>query len=64
MREEGLAAKRPNAKPRRYSPYGGEVSEHPGNKVLRDFRSALPNRLRPTDVTQFSISAGKAYLTR
>lgn len=63
MREEGLAAKGPNAKPRRYSSYGGEVSEHPGNKVLRDFRSALPNRLWLTDVTQFSILAGKVYLS-
>lgn len=63
MREEGLAAKRSNVKPRRYSSYGGEVSEHPGNKVLRDFRSALPNRLWLTDVTQFSIPAGKVYLS-
>lgn len=63
MREEGLAAKRSNARPKRYSSYGGEISEHPGNKVLRNFRSALPNRLWLTDVTQFSIPAGKVYLS-
>ena len=45
MREERLAAKRSNAKPKRYSSYGGEVSERPRNKILRNFRSALPNRL-------------------
>lgn len=63
MREEGLVAERSNARPKRYSSYGGEISEHPGNKVLRNFRSALPNRLWLTDVTQLSIPAGKVYLS-
>ena len=61
MREEGLAAKRSNASPKRHSSYGGEVSGHPGNEVLRDFGSALPDRLRLTDVAQLSIPAGEAY---
>ena len=61
MREEGLAAKRSNASPKRHSSYGGEVSGHPGNEVLRDFRPALPDGLWLTDVAQFSIPAGEVY---
>ena len=64
MREERLAAKRSNAKPKRYSSYGSEASEHPGNRVLRNFRSALPSRLWLADVTQFSIPASKVHLSQ
>lgn len=62
MREEGLQPRRPKAK-RGWSSYRGEASEHPGNKAGRDFRSASPNFLRPTDATRLSIPAGKACLS-
>jgi putative transposase len=61
--EEGLVA-RGRTKPKRgYSSYEGEVSEHPGNMVGQDFAAGLPNFLWLTDVTQFSIPAGKLYLS-
>jgi transposase InsO family protein/transposase-like protein len=63
MREEGLVARGSKRKKRHYSSYKGELSEHPGNKVNRDFRFALPNFLWLTDVTQFSIPAGTVYLS-
>ena len=46
-----------------YCSYKGEISGHPGNKVGHNFLAALPNRLWPTDVTMFSIPAGKLYLS-
>ena len=46
-----------------YCSYKGEISEHPGNKVGHNFLVALPNRLWLTDVTMFSIPAGKLYLS-
>ena len=62
MREERLVAR--GCKRRRgYSSYKGEISQHPGNKVRRDFRAGLPNFLWLTDVTQFAIPAGKVYLS-
>lgn len=63
MAEEGLEA-RGRTKPKRgYSSYAGEVSEHPGDKVRQGFAAGLPNFLWLTDVTQFSIPAGKLYLS-
>jgi putative transposase len=63
MEEEGLVA-RGKVRPKRgYSSYIGEVSEHPGNVVRQDFGAGLPNFLWLTDVTQFSIPAGKLYLS-
>lgn len=63
MAEERLEA-RGKAKPKRgHGSYEGEVSEHPGNKVGQDFEAGLPNFLWLTDVTQFSIPAGKLYLS-
>ena len=55
-------------KKRRCSSYEGEISEAPEN-LLRDergrhhFRSNKPNELWITDVTEFRIPAGKAYLS-
>ena len=63
MREEGLVARGAPRPRRTYSSYAGEVSEHPGNRVGRDFAAGLPNFLWLTDVTQFSIPAGKLYLS-
>lgn len=67
MRDGGLVACAARKK-RRYSSYEGEISEAPEN-LLRDergrhhFRSNKPNELWITDVTEFRIPAGKAYLS-
>ena len=67
MGEEGLVARAAKRK-RRYSSYGGEISEAPPN-LLRDergkhrFRADGPNELWVTDVTEFRIPAGKVYLS-
>ena len=46
-----------------YSSYKGEVSEHPGNHVSRDFTAESPNRLWLTDVTQFALPGFRCYLS-
>ena len=50
-------------KKRRYSSYKGEIGDVPRNLVARAFRADAPNKLWLTDVTQFQIPAGKAYLS-
>lgn len=50
-------------KRRRYSSYKGEIGDAPDNLVDRNFHASAPNRLWLTDVTQFSIPAGKVYLS-
>lgn len=67
MGDEGLVACAARKK-RRYSSYEGEISEAPEN-LLRDergkhhFHADKPNELWITDVTEFRIPAGKAYLS-
>lgn len=61
MAEEGLKACRP--KKRRYSSYKGEITDAPENLVERDFHADAPNALWLTDITEFSIPAGKVYLS-
>lgn len=67
MGDEGLVACAARKK-RRYSSYEGEISEAPEN-LLRDdrgkhhFRSNKPNELWITDMTEFRIPAGEAYLS-
>lgn len=67
MRDEGSLACAARKK-RRYSSCEGEISEAPAN-LLRDdrgrhhFRSNKPNELWITEVTEFRIPAGKAYLS-
>lgn len=63
MAEEGLEARGRTKPRRRCSSYAGEVTEHPGNKVRRDFAAGFPNFLWLTDVTQFSVPAGKPCLS-
>ena len=62
MAEEGCVVTYAR-KRRRYNSYKGEIGDAPGNVVARDFRADAPNRLWLTDVTQFRIPAGKAYLS-
>lgn len=40
-----------------------EISDTPDNIVKRDFHAAAPNQLWLTDITEFSIPAGKVYLS-
>ena len=62
MREEGLSVAYA-VRARAYSSYKGEISEHPGNKVARDFHADAPNGLWLTDITQFSLPSFKCYLS-
>lgn len=62
MGEEGLIAKGRKRR-RRYSSYAGEISAAPPNLVNRDFHADAPNRLWLTDITEFSLPAGKVYLS-
>ena len=48
---------------KRYSSYKGEPAKAPKNLADRDFHAEAPNRLWVTDLTEFSIPAGKAYLS-
>ena len=48
---------------KRYSSYKGELTKAPKNLVNRDFHAERPNMLWVTDLTEFSIPAGKAYLS-
>lgn len=48
---------------KRYSSYKGEIGGAPANLVNRDFHATAPNRLWGTDITEFSIPAGKVYLS-
>ena len=62
MAEEGcVVAYAKNRK--RYSSYKGEIGDAPDNLVDRDFHADAPNKLWITDITQFSIPAGKVYLS-
>lgn len=58
MAEEDLHARRPRK--RRCSSYKGEISNAPENLVNRDFRADAPSILWLTDITEFSIPAGKS----
>lgn len=46
-----------------YSSYKGEIAYAPENLAKRDFAAGLPNFLWLTDITEFAIPAGKAYLS-
>lgn len=61
MKEDDLTVKA--KKRRRYNSYLGEISSAVPNLVNRDFHSDQPNRKWLTDITEFSIKAGKVYLS-
>lgn len=64
MREEGLEVVYNKRRARGYSSYAGEVSKAPENLVNRRFRADEPNRLWPTDITEFRLPGGeKVYLS-
>lgn len=47
---------------RKYSLYKGEISPEVDNLIQRDFSAERPNEKWLTDITEFSIPAGKVYL--
>lgn len=61
MRENNLIVKVRKAK--KYSSYKGEISDPAENIINRDFHSDKPNDKVLTDITEFSIPAGKVYLS-
>jgi transposase InsO family protein/transposase-like protein len=61
MREEQLII--PSVRTKKYNSYAGEVSPGVENLVNRDFSATVPNSKWLTDITEFSISAGKVYLS-
>jgi len=61
MAEEGLTVAR--TRRRAYSSYRGEISAPVDNVVERDFHADAPNTKWLTDITEFQLPAGKAYLS-
>ncbi|MCF0230406.1 MAG: IS3 family transposase, partial [Parasporobacterium sp.] len=61
MSEEGLAVRRQRRK--RYNSYQGEMTPAVPNLLQRDFHADSPNKKWLTDITEFSIPAGKIYLS-
>jgi transposase InsO family protein/transposase-like protein len=62
MAQEGLVVITVK-KQRKYSSYKGEISPEVENIVKRDFHADAPNTKWLTDLTEFHIPAGKAYLS-
>lgn len=48
---------------RKYNSYQGEITPAPKNLLERDFHADTPNSKWLTDITEFHIPAGKAYLS-
>lgn len=61
MRENGLRVKGKNGK--KYCSYKGEISPEVPNVIQRNFKADKPYQKWLTDVTEFSIPAGKVYLS-
>ena len=61
MREEEMKVY--NKRRRGYSSYKGEISPEVENVINRDFHAEKPNEKWLTDITEFSIPAGKVYLS-
>ena len=61
MNEEGLHVIA--VRKQKYNSYQGEISTAVENVVARDFHADKPNMKWLTDITEFSIQAGKVYLS-
>lgn len=61
MHEENLVV--PSVKRKKYSSYKGELSPEVENIIMRDFHAENPNEKWLSDITEFSIPAGKVYLS-
>ena len=62
LMEEASLVAQPKRR-RKYSSYQGEITPAPGNILERNFRAGAPNEKWLTDITEFHIPAGKAYLS-
>jgi len=60
MHQMGLFGKRPKEK---YHSYKGEVGKVADNIINRDFRTTAPLQKWTTDVSQFSFTWGKCYIS-
>ena len=60
MHEKGLHGKRPREK---YHSYKGDVGKIADNIIERDFNTTAPLQKWTTDVSQFSFSWGKCYIS-
>ena len=60
MREEGLRCR---IRRRRYDSYRGEQGKVAKNVLNRDFTARAPMEKLVTDVTEFKVAGGKAYLS-
>ena len=60
MREEGLRCR---IRRRRYDSYRGEQGKVAKNVLNRDFTARAPMKKLVTDVTEFKVAGGKAYLS-
>lgn len=61
MKEEKLCVL--SKKKRKYNAYQGEITAAVENIINRDFHAEAPNQKWLTDITEFSIPAGKVYLS-
>ena len=61
MKTSGLMVKA--KKKRKYNSYQGEITPAVSNCLERDFHATKPNEKWLTDITEFSIPAGKVYLS-
>jgi len=61
MKEEHLCAL--SIRKKKYSSYVGEISPEVENILNREFKADAPNSKWLTDITEFSLSAGKVYLS-
>lgn len=60
MREEGCRCR---IRRSRYDSYEGEVGKVAGNVLNREFKAGGPMERLATDVTEFAVAGGKAYLS-
>ena len=61
MKQENLVVKQKHK--RKYNSYKGEITPSVENVIDRDFHADKPNQKWLTDITEFSIKAGKVYLS-
>lgn len=61
MKAENLVV--PAKRTKKYSSYRGEITPEVDNIINRDFHAEQPNTKWLTDITEFSIPAGKVYLS-
>ena len=61
MKDENLIPKYPRR--RKYNSYKGEITPPVENVINRNFHADKPNQKWLTDITEFSIKAGKIYLS-